>query len=258
MFALKLHEQLAFLRRQKGVTQEELAQALGVTNQSVSKWESGQCCPDIQLLPELAAYFGVTVDELLGCASAETFRNVYLSVKDLFKNTPEGDVFSLAFKLATLLHEGALSRGYKGHLPWDSDKQYGLDTEPYRWGWSICSEPEGSTMHIGNGIFFSDQKYWHSPKPADIAAIYAALDSLRDLDLLKTMYALFELTVSDFDNLYATVGEIAKKNRIGEEATQKALDRLPVEISDRDGAPTYRLEGKWMHLPSLLMLMMVK
>jgi transcriptional regulator with XRE-family HTH domain len=59
-------QKIAFLRREKGVTQEALAQALGVTNQSVSKWESEQCCPDITLLPPLAGYFGVTTDMLLG------------------------------------------------------------------------------------------------------------------------------------------------------------------------------------------------
>ena len=63
---MKINEQIAALRKKKGITQENLAQALGVTNQSVSKWESGQCCPDIQLLPELAKYFEVSIDELMG------------------------------------------------------------------------------------------------------------------------------------------------------------------------------------------------
>ena len=44
---MKINEQIAALRKKKGITQESLAQVLGVTNQSVSKWESGQCCPDI-------------------------------------------------------------------------------------------------------------------------------------------------------------------------------------------------------------------
>lgn len=46
------------------LTQERLAQALGVTAQAVSRWESGQGCPDIALLPELSAMFGVSIDEL--------------------------------------------------------------------------------------------------------------------------------------------------------------------------------------------------
>ena len=66
MSAMKIGKQIAFLRKQKGFTQEELANALGVTNQAVSKWESSQCCPDIQLLPHMAKLFDVSVDELLG------------------------------------------------------------------------------------------------------------------------------------------------------------------------------------------------
>ena len=53
-------------RRNLGLTQEGLAQKLGVTNQAVSKWESGQSCPDIALLPALADIFGITIDQLFG------------------------------------------------------------------------------------------------------------------------------------------------------------------------------------------------
>ena len=67
---MKLHERIFVLRKSMGVTQEELARALGVTNQAVSKWESAQCCPDIQLLPDIADYFGVSVDELMGHETA--------------------------------------------------------------------------------------------------------------------------------------------------------------------------------------------
>lgn len=54
------------LRKQLGLTQEQLAGRLGVTYQAVSKWENGQSCPDIMLIPMLADLFGITIDELFG------------------------------------------------------------------------------------------------------------------------------------------------------------------------------------------------
>lgn len=56
---------LARLRRQSGLTQQQLAEHLGVSNKSVSRWETGQSAPDVFLLPTLAALLGVTVDALL-------------------------------------------------------------------------------------------------------------------------------------------------------------------------------------------------
>lgn len=66
MEKLKINDIIAFYRKKNGFTQEELAQKLGVTNQSVSKWESAQCCPDISLIPTLADIFEISIDELFG------------------------------------------------------------------------------------------------------------------------------------------------------------------------------------------------
>ena len=63
---MTLGKNIAGLRKARGLTQEALATALGVTNQAVSKWEQDACCPDIQLLPRLADLFGVTMDALFG------------------------------------------------------------------------------------------------------------------------------------------------------------------------------------------------
>lgn len=52
-------------RRQRNITQERLAEAMGVTSQAVSKWENDISCPDISVMPQLADYFGISLDRLM-------------------------------------------------------------------------------------------------------------------------------------------------------------------------------------------------
>ncbi len=63
---LMIGEKLKKLRRNKDLTQEEVAVHLGISFQAISKWERGDGYPDITMLPSLANYFGVSVDELIG------------------------------------------------------------------------------------------------------------------------------------------------------------------------------------------------
>lgn len=62
---LDLAEKLKSLRKEKNVSQEKLAEYLSVSFQAVSKWETGNTYPDISLLPDIARFFGITIDELL-------------------------------------------------------------------------------------------------------------------------------------------------------------------------------------------------
>lgn len=69
-----LGNRIAQLRRDKGLTQEELANATGVSAQAVSKWENDVSCPDIMLLPKLAAMLGTSVDDLLSDSPKQATR----------------------------------------------------------------------------------------------------------------------------------------------------------------------------------------
>ncbi len=62
---MEFNEKLQNLRKQKGLTQEELAEALYVSRTAISKWESGRGYPSIDSLKEIAKFFSVTIDELL-------------------------------------------------------------------------------------------------------------------------------------------------------------------------------------------------
>ncbi len=68
---LKIGEKIKELRKAQDITQEKLADYLNISYQAVSKWENGLALPDITLVPQLANFFGVSADELLGITKPE-------------------------------------------------------------------------------------------------------------------------------------------------------------------------------------------
>ena len=114
-----LGKRIAEYRREKGLKQEELADALGISAQAVSKWENDVSCPDILLLVDLAEQLGVTVDELLRGKKRDTTveyfpeaerkapESLILSIRI---NSKEGDVVKINLPLPLikiLLNSGA-------------------------------------------------------------------------------------------------------------------------------------------------------
>lgn len=83
---MEIGNQIRQLRQRRSVTQEELAAHLGVTAQAVSKWERGVATPDIAMLPDISAYFGVTIDELFALSDdtrMERIQNMLWDVRFL-------------------------------------------------------------------------------------------------------------------------------------------------------------------------------
>ena len=82
-------------RKEKGLTQDELASFVGVSKASVSKWETGQSFPDIVLLPQLAAYFDISIDDLMGYEPqmvSQDIRKLYKELSLEFTQKPVDEV----------------------------------------------------------------------------------------------------------------------------------------------------------------------
>jgi transcriptional regulator with XRE-family HTH domain len=102
---LFIAENLKSLRKGKDLTQEEVAEMLSVSPQSVSKWERGETLPDITLLPSLANFYKVTVDSLIGMEKIndrQTRNTVFTTAHNHLRNgdiNAAVDVYSAALKI---------------------------------------------------------------------------------------------------------------------------------------------------------------
>ena len=99
-------------RKLKNLTQNELADKLGITDKAISKWENGRCMPDVSLLEELCSILGVTINELLSGErntknSSDKIIMDSLEVNEKqFKKISQGSMLlgcSLAFNISTII-----------------------------------------------------------------------------------------------------------------------------------------------------------
>lgn len=257
MTVIKLNEQIAFLRKQKGMTQEELANALGVTNQAVSKWESAQCCPDIQLLPAIAELFNVSVDELLEHTPASATEDIILSLRRKIDSLPQGEDYTFAFRVAAALHTIILSKDMaKEPNPahsWDTGDaiKHAGNAE---WGYSCCSVPEFTTVMRHNAVFFSSNRNFHMQN-TEIRRLINLIKPFMDPDNLKTAAALYQLTFHA-ENAYASPGQISEKSGLAEIKVTTCLqgDLENYLRENRDTPTGYRFSGEYMNLIPMLSL----
>ena len=84
---------IKYLRKEKDITQEELADILGVSYQSVSRWETGVCYPDMELIPVIAEFFGVTSDMLLGVDENIERKNIEQYLLRFQKAISQGKIY---------------------------------------------------------------------------------------------------------------------------------------------------------------------
>ena len=234
---MKLNEQIAFYRRRMGMTQEKLAAALGVTNQAVSKWESGANCPDISLLPRLADLFCVSVDQLLGreCASDAASEDILRTARGLH---------------AKLLTERLVK--LPDQVPFFDPNRMRSSAERGEWGYTAWYEPGITTVMRRDTVLFSGNRCENWSDGA-LKRVANTLRPFSDVRNLKIAYALFRLTEED-EERRVSPAEVAKECGLPEEAvTERLEDALAAYLEERDGL--FRLDGMYMDVIPILSLL---
>lgn len=132
---LYIGENIRRLRRERGITQEALAEQMNISCPAVSKWERGETLPDITMVLPLAAYFGVSTDELLGLDAAKNEQKIQAYLDEYHALGAAGRVYE-KFDLMTKAY---------GEFPYDwriiEEYMWQLNYDPN------CTEPYGNEVH---------------------------------------------------------------------------------------------------------------
>lgn len=249
---MDLGNKIFFLRKNKGVTQEQLAQALGVSNQAVSKWESGQCFPDIQLLPDIVRFFNVSSDELLGIETQDGNDDILIAVNDAIQNSKPGTEMAQIMKIAKALHAIALvmesgkeDSGYP-EFKMDETIDHAVCDE---WGLSSVMSPQiVTTMRRGN-IFFSDDRNLYDED--SIKKICRLMKKLSDKLELTVLFAVYDLTVAD-ETVFASVEKICERTDLTQACVEAILDGELAQFLQVAGNRAVRIKGEYMNIPPIL------
>lgn len=126
---MELGNKIRMLRLRAGLTQEVLAEEMGVSFQTISKWENSVCAPDISMLPKLSVYFGVTIDEMFDLTTEQRLHRIE-KMLDMERELPNSTFAEVEEFLAGLLEtyedkakiNSFLARLYYHRVSSDSEK----------------------------------------------------------------------------------------------------------------------------------------
>lgn len=257
MKTINLNQQISILRKEKGLTQEELAVALGVTNQAVSKWESAQCCPDIQLLPQIAELFQVSVDRLLGCSPVSPAEIRLPSLCEKIDSLSQEEALAFAYRTAAALHALTWHK-YMTKLP---NQNPGLVVEELaahaadgEWGYSCLNTPEFTTVMHQGAVFFSDNGNC-ALENSKMHRLISLLKPFTQINTLKTASALYQLTCR-CENAFATAAKISEKGGLSKDKTEECLQEnlSPFLLENAAADKGYRFHGRYENIIPVLSL----
>ncbi len=211
---LNLGNKIRELRRRDGRTQDNLAETLGVTAQAVSRWESGGSYPDMEMIPAIANYFHVSIDELFGYHDEREEK-----IKTILENATK-----ILTKQGFTMYQGSLSedvgecvnmlRAASEEFPNEPKILLKLAQALHMWGWNkygAKGHPSDSSGIIEDDIEYNSQNmYWQ-----EAVRVYEKL--------LKSNPASEdrEIAIRQITPLYCRMGEYEKAKALAND--QNAL-----------------------------------
>ena len=222
-----LNQNIAYYRKLCGYTQEQLAEQLGVTAQSVSKWENELSNPDISILPDLAKILGVDINSL-------------------FAETPNATNGIQLSELSNLCYDALISLFAKTHFAFYYGNKKNLTNEKlnkliesikkdFDFPLPKCAyvidegEPEHSSVFLSDALSFIDRSYGGSDSALlfDLDKAGELLSVLGDKNARKVLKAIYEKLISEGENATSFSPQmLSKATSLTEEAISDAAIKL--------------------------------
>lgn len=220
---IKLAENLQLLRKKNGKTQEELAEVFGVSSQSVSKWELGINCPDIMMLPNIADYYRVSIDELMGYKPLSSINSIYIDIKSLIESS--NNKIDDAYKIARLAVAAISDK--------ERNQAEKLLTGKRDYTLSYGQDKNGLTISSDGSVFISSFVELRDYDITTIRKVANYLNRICDLNTLKVIFGLFNLHAKNKDINSFSISEIVKEVKLDEDYINRALNNIDV-VFDRE------------------------
>ena len=243
MTEVNLSQKLTELRKAKGATQEEVAEALQISNKTISKWENGTSAPDLQMLVELSHYYNVSTDTLLGLEDKENSASTIIS--NLFKNLDKRQTILKIFEIIKEIYPATfnticreIDKNYDNFPSVPSHNarphQYRIAQESF-YNFAICSENVNLSVmqwcNHSNFAWLLDQEKQNR--------IIKLLSFLADADVLKIMHFIHSNACSEtftVDYIKNNTGvETQKVESILEKCCKLAVaSKIDAHLKDKD------------------------
>lgn len=224
---IELGTKIREFRKRDGRTQEELSAAIGVTGQAVSRWEMGQGYPDMELLPSIANYFGVHIDELFGYDSdREAKIKAYIARHDALELDQE--------KVEEQL---SLIRQAVAEFPAEERLLIRLAETLCRYGWKMhggrCYTTEDCDYAINDTAYGTENAYWQE----ELTVLRRVLAETKDAEIR-------ERAVNAAVHVMWSLGLYGEAEKLANEQPAIISSREILRVYGTDGQESDRYAGE--------------